>query len=75
MPPAVSEWSNLVLRWIHVLAGIFWIGQTYYFTKLEGRMALDEEAARAAGRTPQVWMVQAACCWTTACRTSAWGPE
>jgi uncharacterized membrane protein len=57
MPPAVSEWSNLIFRWIHVLAGVFWIGQTYYFTKLEGRMALDEEAARAAGRTPQVWMV------------------
>jgi len=57
MPPAVSEWSNLILRWMHVLAGIFWIGQTYYFTKLEGRMALDEEAARTAGRTPQVWMV------------------
>src|ERR1700730_9639611 len=57
MPPAVSEWSNLLFRWIHVLVGVFWIGQTYYFTKLEGRMALDEEAARAAGRTPQVWMV------------------
>jgi uncharacterized membrane protein len=57
MPPEVSEWSNLILRWIHVLAGIFWIGQTYYFTKLEGRMALDEKAAGAAGRPPQVWMV------------------
>jgi uncharacterized membrane protein len=57
MPPVVSEWINLFLRWTHVLAGIFWIGQTYYFTKLEGRMALDEEAARAAGRHPQVWMV------------------
>src|ERR1700719_656453 len=57
IPPAVSEWSNLILRWIHVLAGVFWIGQTYYFTKLEGRMALDEETARAAGRIPQVWMV------------------
>jgi hypothetical protein len=40
-----------------VLAGIFWIGQTYYFTKLEGRMALDEEEARKAGRLPQVWLV------------------
>jgi uncharacterized membrane protein len=57
MPPAVSEWSNLILRWIHVLAGIYWIGQTYFFTKLDARMALDEETARAAGRTPQVWMV------------------
>ena len=57
MPPAVSEWLNLILRWAHVLAGIFWIGQTYYFTKLEGRMAVDEEAARNAGRLPQVWLV------------------
>jgi uncharacterized membrane protein len=57
MPPAVSEWSNLILRWIHVLAGIFWIGQTYYFTKLEGRMALDEEEAKKSGRLPQVWLV------------------
>ena len=57
MPPLVSEWTGLILRWIHILAGIFWIGQTYYFTKLEGRMGLDEESARAAGRSPQVWMV------------------
>jgi uncharacterized membrane protein len=57
MPPAVSEWSNLILRWIHVLAGVYWIGQTYYFTKLDARMGLDEPLARAAGRTPQVWMV------------------
>jgi len=57
MPPVVSEWINLLLRWVHILAGIFWIGQTYYFTKLEGRMALDEESARATGRAPQVWMV------------------
>jgi uncharacterized membrane protein len=57
MPPAVSEWTSLLLRWIHILAGIYWIGQTYYFTKLEGRMALDEEAARNAGRLPQVWLV------------------
>ena len=57
MPASVSEWSNLILRWIHVLAGVFWIGQTYYFTKLEGRMALDEETARNSGRLPQVWLV------------------
>jgi uncharacterized membrane protein len=57
MPPAVSEWSNLVLRWIHVLAGIFWIGQTYYFTKLEGRLGIAEQTAESSGRPAQVWMV------------------
>ena len=51
------EWTSLLLRWIHILAGIYWIGQTYYFTKLEGRMALDEAKAREAGRLPQVWLV------------------
>ncbi len=50
MPPVVSEWIALILRWIHILAGIYWIGQTYSFAKLEGRIQLDEEAARAAGR-------------------------
>ena len=57
MLPLVSEWINLVLRWIHILASIFWVGQTYYFTKMEARMALDEKNARAEGRPPQVWMV------------------
>ena len=57
MPPVVNEWTSLLLRWIHILAGIYWIGQTYYFTKLEGRMVLDEETARSAGRLPQVWLV------------------
>jgi uncharacterized membrane protein len=57
MPPVVSEWINLFLRWIHILAAIFWVGQTYYFMKLEGRMALDEKDALAAGRPPQVWLV------------------
>lgn len=57
MPPLVNEWVSLLLRWVHILAGIFWIGQTYYFTKLEGRMALDEETALRAGRLPQVWLV------------------
>ena len=57
MPPIVSEWTGLFLRWIHILAGIYWIGQTYYFTKLEGRMGLDEDAAKKEGRLPQVWLV------------------
>lgn len=33
------EWTDLVLRWIHVFAGILWVGTTYYFTWLDGRFA------------------------------------
>jgi uncharacterized membrane protein len=47
MSPNVSEWLNLIARWVHVFVGILWIGQTYFFTWLDGR--LTEEG--------QVWMV------------------
>ena len=51
MNPVVSEWINLLLRWFHVFAGILWIGSTYYFTWLDGRM---RDLAENQG---QVWMV------------------
>jgi len=43
----LSEWLNLALRWIHIFAGILWIGQTYFFTWLDSRLSAEE----------QVWMV------------------
>src|ERR1700722_11481960 len=57
MPPAVSEWSNLILRVTHVFVAILWIGQTYYFTKLDLRLTREEKAASASGGAAQVWMV------------------
>jgi uncharacterized membrane protein len=57
MPPAVSEWSNLILRVIHVFTAVLWIGQTYYFTKLDQRLRHEEDALSATGGTAQVWQV------------------
>ncbi len=31
MDSTVSEWLNLVFRWIHVIAGVMWIGHLYFF--------------------------------------------
>ncbi len=44
----VMEWVNLVVRWVHVFAGILWVGQTYYFTWLDGQFSSDAD---------KVWMV------------------
>jgi uncharacterized membrane protein len=57
MPPLVSEWINLILRWTHVFVAILWIGQTYYFTKLDLRLTEAEKSPRADGAPAQVWMV------------------
>jgi uncharacterized membrane protein len=57
LDPTVSEWLNLLFRWVHVFAGIMWVGTTYYFTWLDARLTEEEKAAANTGVTPQVWMV------------------
>jgi len=54
---SIREWLNLGVRWFHVFAGIMWIGQTYYFTWLDGQFGKLEKQAAADGTTPTVWMV------------------
>lgn len=55
--PTISEWLNLILRWIHVFAGIMWVGTTYYFTWLDARLTEEEKAVGNTGAAPQIWMV------------------
>src|ERR1700675_1499954 len=55
--PTISEWLNLILRWIHVFAGIMWVGTTYYFTWLDARLTEEEKAALATGSRAQPWLV------------------
>ena len=57
LDPTLSEWLNLLFRWIHVFAGIMWVGTTYYFTWLDARLTEEEKAAAATGAAAQVWMV------------------
>lgn len=56
MDATFSEWLNLVVRWAHVFVGILWIGQTYFFTWLDGRLG-EAEAAAGEGERGQIWMV------------------
>lgn len=49
MSPDVQQWLNLAFRWVHVFAGIMWVGATYYFTWLDRRFHTTDP--------DQVWMV------------------
>jgi len=57
LDPTLAEWLNLLFRWVHVFAGIMWVGTTYYFTWLDARLTEEEKAAANTGAPPQVWMV------------------
>jgi uncharacterized membrane protein len=51
------SWLSLASRWIHVFSGILWIGQTYFFTWLDGRFS-ELPNTKSGGRTvDRVWMV------------------
>jgi uncharacterized membrane protein len=54
---SIREWLNLAVRWFHVFAGIMWVGQTYYFTWLDGQFTKLEKQATAEGTASAVWMV------------------
>jgi uncharacterized membrane protein len=55
----LNEWLKLLTRWVHVFAGIMWVGTTYYFTWLDGRFSELEKAlsANATKKDNRVWMV------------------
>ena len=52
----MREWLNLAVRWFHVFAGSLWVGQTYYFTWLDGQFKKAEKTG-ANGNASTVWMV------------------
>src|SRR5437879_12004631 len=57
MSSTIHEWLNLGLRWIHGFAGIMWVGQTYYFTWLDGQFGNLEKKVAANGKASALWMV------------------
>ena len=57
MSSELREWINLGVRWFHVFAGIMWVGQTYYFTWLDGQFGKLEKQATRNGTSSKVWMV------------------
>jgi uncharacterized membrane protein len=40
--PYANEWLSFLARWLHVMAGIVWIGTSFYFVALDNHLRGDE---------------------------------
>lgn len=59
LAPYVLEWFNLLLRWLHIVTGIAWIGASFYFVWLDNTIrppAPGSELERK-GVSGELWAV------------------
>jgi uncharacterized membrane protein len=44
MSPEISNWLNLLFRWLHVIAGVMWIGHLWFFNFVNAQVAKTYDA-------------------------------
>ena len=55
MELVLSEWASAILRWLHVIAGIAWIGSSFYFIHLD--LSLRPRPGLPSGVKGDEWQV------------------
>ena len=54
----IVDWLNLLVRWLHVITGVAWIGASFYFIWLDGHLETPRDPADdAKGVGGEVWSV------------------
>src|SRR5581483_4165424 len=55
MDAIVFEWGALLLRWLHMIAGICWIGSSFYFMHIDA--SLKQSPDIPPGKGGEAWEV------------------
>ncbi len=58
MESYLLDWANLLLRWLHVITAIAWIGSSFYFVFLDSSLTPPEdEDLKKQGVNGELWAV------------------
>ncbi|MCK6414531.1 MAG: urate hydroxylase PuuD [Giesbergeria sp.] len=58
MESYLLDWANLLLRWLHVITAIAWIGSSFYFVFLDSSLTPPEdEELKRQGVSGELWAV------------------
>ena len=52
--PFFLDWLDLIVRWIHIIVGIAWIGTSFYFNWLDSRLDREIDSEDIDG---ELWSV------------------
>lgn len=52
-----AEWVSLLLRWFHVVAGIAWIGASFYFIWLDNHLTEPPQSKKDVGIGGDLWAI------------------
>jgi uncharacterized membrane protein len=56
--PYATDWLNLLARWLHVIAGIVWIGSSFYFIALDNHLRPPQDERDVdAGVGGETWEI------------------
>jgi uncharacterized membrane protein len=55
--PYVLDWLNFLVRWLHLVAGIAWIGSSFYFVWLDNHLREPDPELKAKGVAGELWAV------------------
>ena len=54
----ILDWANLLLRWLHVITAIAWVGSSFYFVFLDSSLTPPEdEDLKKQGVSGELWAV------------------
>ncbi len=56
MMAELEAWANLAIRWLHLVAGIAWIGSSFYFMWLDSHLK-PPKVPRGEGVAGELWSV------------------
>ena len=51
------DWGSLLVRWLHVITGIAWIGSSFYFVWLDNHLLPPERPDGETGVAGELWAV------------------
>ncbi|WP_198972395.1 urate hydroxylase PuuD [Xylophilus sp. ASV27] len=58
MESYLLDWANLLLRWVHVITAIAWVGSSFYFVFLDSSLTPPQDPElKRQGATGELWAV------------------